>query len=86
MTDYRYKPGSFTQNPRGANGLLGRTAVDMRLRRWGDFEAVSQGAVGYWRFRCAQGHEELIHGGKVRAEDRAGKQQRCAECAKVRSA
>ena len=81
MTDLRHRPGAFAQDPRGSNGLVGRAAVDMRLRTWGEFEAISQGFGGYWRMRClAKGHEALLNGTSIRREDKLGRPAKCKEC------
>jgi len=81
MTAHRAKPGDFTQVPRGKNGLVGRTAVDMREGNpWGELVALRQGSSNYWRFRCPQGHEPLMSGVHVRRLKRTGKPIVCPDC------
>jgi hypothetical protein len=75
---YRNSPfavlGKVTRN----GDLVGKNAIDMRLRTWGELEAVSQGSQGYWRFRCIVcAHEFLYKSGVVRRRDRDGRPNHC---------
>jgi|WetSurMetagenome_2_1015567.scaffolds.fasta_scaffold250764_2 hypothetical protein len=82
MPDLRHRPGSFTQSPMGANGLRGRSAIDMRLQPWGELTAVRQGSNGYWFFTCAKPDhgESLLSGQTVRQQAKLGTPTMCPLC------
>lgn len=68
------------RTPRSKDGLVGRGAVDMRKRQWGELRAVSQGFAGHWWFECPKGHRALRNANQIRTDDKRGKPARCKEC------
>lgn len=75
-------PYAKVRNPK--NGLVGRMAKDMRLSNpWGPLEAVEQGGLGHWHFRCyARGHMTILSAQSVRAAFKDGKPRQCPLCKK----
>lgn len=71
------------ETPRSKTGLIGRNAIEMRHRKWGELTAIRQSMQrGWWWFRHdgADQAEFTLDAGKVRKDDAKGIEAKCPLC------